>query len=406
MKLLIGVDLHDDYNSLTAFTQFARENEHDLMLLLGDLTGTAIEPSEVKGFNELRTKVANFLGYEVERRNKLYNLDLSYCESVRSFPIVAKELRKRNSTPGFLKRNLEDYVKAIDQVYSRMDRKYETIRRAVDGFNCLTVPGNHDCKLDNTAMSDINMHLKCKEINGLKIAGYGGAASLDYDNPATVSYGILMFSPMFPIEICAPFEERIERSIAGQIDRLVSEPADFFRKKKPDIVLLHNPLYSIGDLIPARDEEGKPVLDEKGNPVAQPTGSKALLEYAREGTSKLFVSGHIHENPLMASERADTDEITFFTVMNPSALGETDKRKKIQLGESPLNQNAIVRPSVMDDVWGGRFMEVEVDDEGNFVSGKAYQLINPKNPRDVYVIASYYKDNNEIKEIKLAIENF
>ncbi|MFH1637407.1 MAG: hypothetical protein ABIB71_03210 [Candidatus Woesearchaeota archaeon] len=398
MRILVGTDMHEDWDSLKAYTSFGRHREHDCFILLGDLGNGALEGKDLENFHKKKRAVANYLYRDVQRRDWLYGLGLSYYQMERSLPIVARDLSKRRATPKLLKAELEQYLLAIDLAYNNMLDKYVKVRYHIEGLDAITIPGNHDTDFSTTMLEDIDLHLKSKEINGLKIAGYGGAAAVDYSSQ---EFAIPMTIYNFPLEISAGFEERVERDSNDNIGRIVSEAGEHFRKEKPDIALLHNPVYGIGDRVLQRDNEGKPMQDKEGNLLTEHSGSRGLLDYALDGISKLIISGHIHESPEVRAIEARNGNIV--TVINPGPLGETERRKYIKVqGTQTLTQDKILTPTLDDNIWGGRFMELNLDEERNFKSGRLYQIMDTKDPKDVYIIASYYLDGKNIKEMKLA----
>lgn len=403
MTLLIGLDLHEDWDSLNVFNFFAKHTKPELVILLGDLTDKALDnEKELIDFHTKKAKVEYFLRNEIAKRNWLYKFDLSNFQMEKALPIVARDMAKRRQTPRDVKYALQDYLDVVDKTYTNLLYKYKRIgdKLGTSNIEWLTLPGNHDLDLSTTALKDQDMHLKAKEVNGLKIAGYGGSAALDYSMTQKVSYALPMFAPHFPIELTVGFEEKIEKGLDNVIEKITSEASEHFKKEKPDIILLHNPIYGSGDAVMARDEEGNPTKDKDGNILAEHSGSKALLNYAMEGHSKIIISGHIHESPIVQAVESENGNI--FTVINPGPLGETKRRKNIPVEGTNLNQSQLLAPSVNDNIWGGRFMEINLDEEGNFKTGRLYQIMNPENLRDIHIIASYYKDEKIIKEMKVS----
>ena len=77
-----------------------------------------------------------------------------------------------------------------------MQKKYARLARLFEAADCkqiVTIPGNYDMDLSQTALSAWNLHEKMLSVNGVSIAGYGGAPVFTPGVPEnlTVAYVIL-----------------------------------------------------------------------------------------------------------------------------------------------------------------------------------------------------------------------
>jgi len=143
-----------------------------------------------------------------------------------------------------------------------MKDKYQILKDLVEKYakaEVMFVPGNYDMDLQYTALYPYDLHKKCRDINGMKFCGYGGA-------PIATSGIPEMVSVMF-----------YEYSVAG---KLHSEPYEFFREHKPDVLMLHNPAYATLDKIPSFG----------------PVGSIGIRQYLDEYDPRLVLSGHVHSD--------------------------------------------------------------------------------------------------------------
>jgi len=142
--------------------------------------------------------------------------------------------------------------------------------------------------LNATALEDWNLHLKTLFFEDLKISGYGGAA---------------VATPGVPDHLNVPFNEKVEEG------KLTSEPYDFFRHEKPDILLIHQPPYGVMDTI-----------DRHGN-----VGSVGIRQFIDESAPKIVFCGHIHE-----AWGCRHHQGTFY--LNPSNFGRFVEVNRVKKG--------------------------------------------------------------------------
>ena len=123
----------------------------------------------------------------------------------------------------------------------------------------ITIPGNYDMDLTETALAPWNLHLQTRIINGITFAGYGGSP---------------VFTPGIPDNLRVAYNE------LRQEGRLMSEPYDFFTKSKPDVILLHQPAYGYLDKLATYGS----------------IGSIGVRDYVECSNVRLVLSGHMHED--------------------------------------------------------------------------------------------------------------
>ena len=136
--------------------------------------------------------------------------------------------------------------------------RLEAIFRNYPEKTVYALPGNYDMDLARTALKDRNLHLAHIDVQGWKIAGYGGAG---------------VNTPGMPDHLQVPF---IEQSTP---ERTRSEALDFFRNTRPDMLVLHQPPYGYLDRVPGQ-----------GN-----TGSPGIRTYVDEAGVRVVLSGHNHD---------------------------------------------------------------------------------------------------------------
>ncbi len=166
--------------------------------------------------------------------------------------------RLNNGLPNSMKSEAEEYLKLSDRALSVMKEKYkkmETLFSMVRKAPIIVLPGNYDMDLADTALSDRQIHKKIIEIEGLKIAGYGGANMRTAGIP---EHGMVKFR---------------------ESDSF-SEPYDFFSRTKPDILVCHQPPYGHLDHIASFGS----------------IGSFGIARAIEETNPLIVLSGHIHEN--------------------------------------------------------------------------------------------------------------
>ena len=178
-----------------------------------------------------------------------------------------------------LKSKAEEYLRLSDRALDVMKEKYkkmETMFSMVRKAPIIVLPGNYDMDLSLTSLSGREIHKKVIEIEGLKIAGYGGANMRTAGIP----------------------EQGMTKFIESQSN---SEPYDFFSQSKPDILVCHQPPYGHLDHVASFGS----------------VGSLGIARAIEETHPLIVLSGHIHEN-----FGCQYDNKTFY--INPSNFGAVE----------------------------------------------------------------------------------
>ncbi|MGC8579705.1 MAG: metallophosphoesterase family protein [bacterium] len=185
----------------------------------------------------------------------------------------------KKTIPDDLRLRAEEYLKLSERGLNVLKEKYkkmESIFSMVRKAPIIVLPGNYDMDLSLTALAERQIHKKVYEIEGLRIAGYGGA---NMRTPGIPEQGMIKF---------------IESAN-------YSEPYEFFSRTKPDIIVCHQPSYGHLDKVASIGS----------------VGSFGIAKAIEEIKPILVLSGHIHEN--FGCEYSNN---TFY--INPSNFGAVE----------------------------------------------------------------------------------
>jgi len=265
MRIIYLTDIHGAFNRIY---EFLLESVADLYIISGDLIDipfynidTAINYHELQTyFNGLRRK---------EGKTAMILEDF------------VDELIDDPRTPAEMQEKAYSYQQYTIRARRVMQQKYKVLENILSiktNSRIYVLPGNYDMNLRFTALHERDLHMQWHEIDGIKIAGYGGAD---------------IWSAGIP-------ERYIIRYQAGiNIPDRSNEMYSFFKAVKPDIIVSHQPAHGIHDR-----------LSWKG-----PSGSPALRSYCDSSNVRLCLTGHIHEDwGVVLSEHT--------AFLNPSNFGE------------------------------------------------------------------------------------
>ncbi len=185
----------------------------------------------------------------------------------------------KDGLDGELKPKAEEYIRLSERAINVMQEKYkrmESVFSMIKKAPIIVLPGNYDMDLTFTAMAHRQIHKKVVEIEGLKIAGYGGA------NARTAG---------------VPEKKKVRFLETADY----SEPYDFFTGVKPDIIVCHQPPYGHFDRIASFGS----------------TGSLGIEKAINEINPLMVLSGHVHED-----YGCEYNSSTYF--INPSNFGAVE----------------------------------------------------------------------------------
>lgn len=246
MEILYLTDVHDNLKGLRCIV---KKTKADLYVFSGDLIYKAFcTENKLYRYLELQDEFQNFLAKE-----KLEMTPFELSVQIMEFPEkYGKEWEEK----------ADSYRILFKQAAENMKNRYQIIHDLVCKYAnapVMFLPGNYDMDLQYTALYKLDMHKKCKTIDGVKFAGYGGAP---------------VFTPGIPQKISVVFDEYREK------DKLFSEPYNFFSHCDPHILLIHNPAYGTLDKIQGRGHHG----------------SWGIRNFIDEYSPKVVLSGHVHED--------------------------------------------------------------------------------------------------------------
>lgn len=233
-----------------------------------------------------------------------------------------------------------EYMALCHKAQKEMLKQYETLSSILEGYPGLLIrvlPGNYDMDLRQTPLHRWNLHLEVLEVGGLTVAGYGGAKVL--------THGI-------PNHLQVPFREEIRGGV------IVSEPLEFFRATRPQVLVVHQPPWGILDQLQG----------------VGPTGSLGIRQYIDEGNPKVVLCGHLHSN-------WGVKKVGSTWCVNPSNFGNTMEANRVRRG--------------------GYFLDLGIDDRG-----PKWAMIRRLTRSGFEDIAYYKQEGNRIQEVILDEKGF
>lgn len=265
MKLIYAADIHGGFERVKTLLY---ETDADAYILSGDLIdipfyhmGMAIR------YHDLQT-------YFHGLRGRMEMTGTCIDDFV-------EELLKRPEIPEGGQRQGLMYQQYTVRARRVMQQKYKVLENIISlkqNPRVFCLPGNYDMDLKYTSLHERDLHLHRRQLDGLRIAGYGGADVWTSGIP----------------------ERYIVKYRAGiGVDEKENEMYRFFKAVKPDIVVTHQPPHGIHD----------------GVLSTGPSGSPTLRSFCDNHPVILSLSGHIH-----AACGFQVVENTVF--LNPSNFGE------------------------------------------------------------------------------------
>jgi Icc-related predicted phosphoesterase len=259
-----------------------------------------------------------------------------------------------------------EYLRLCKQAEAYLQKSYQKLEGIClnrPDKNVYVLPGNYDLDLSHTDLEARNLHLKCIVAGDLRIAGYGGA------NVET---------PGIPDHLQVPFREQVTNQ------GLVSEAREFFRKTRPDVLVLHQPPYGHLDNLPGHGHAGSP----------------GIRDYLDEAKVKIVASGHHHDH-----WGAEFVSGTWF--FNPSNFGRTIEISQVRNGGSFLDlildgkalKSALIRQLDKGKLWdvvdyreSSEGMDSVILDEERYarLGGKAPRFQHIRPVRQLQRIKSFF----------------
>ncbi len=286
MKIIYLTDIHGSFSNVATLLF---ETVADVYIVSGDLIDLPFYSIETSiHYYDLQTF------FNGARRNMGMNgvMMEDFVDKLMEMPNTSDEIQDMGSK----------YQQLTIRARRVMQQKYKVLENILStktSARIFSIPGNYDMDLKFTSLHERDLHLRWYMINGLKIAGYGGAAIW--------TTGI-------------PQKYVIEYNAGIGVDDKKNEMYVFFKAIKPDIIVTHQPAQGVLDRHIARGLMGSP----------------ALRTFCDNNPVKLCLTGHMHNDWGLRYV-----ENTIY--MNPSNFGEVTSTE-----DEPRE--------------GGFFFEIEIDE--------------------------------------------
>jgi Icc-related predicted phosphoesterase len=265
MKIIYLTDIHGDFEKLK---NLLSETLADVYIIAGDLIDIPFYSMDTSMlYHELQSF---FHGLRI-RMGSENTLIEDFVDELLESPDATEEIQEKGT-------QFQEYTIRARRVMQQKYKVLENIISAKRNSNVLCLPGNYDMDLKYTSLHDNDLHLHWRQIDDMKICGYGGA---DVRTPGIPERYIVKY-----------------QAGMGKNEKQ-NEMYQFFRAVKPNIIVAHQPAYGVHDRMAA----------------GGPFGSPSLRSYCDNNAVSLCLTGHIH-NAWGAKEVEST------LYLNPSNFGE------------------------------------------------------------------------------------
>jgi len=340
-RLFVAGDVHDDRESLKAFTNYAQSQEADSILFCGDFS---LRPYTAASLQDLLKSKKNAPYIEAlskwewlhggDGRTTYERISAELLEREKNLiPTPSTEFKE----PAFLFRpfsEMADVKIFIDSKRQHNETIIKDMKSILDSSEIPyhVIPGNYDPDISDV-FGENDLHGRTINHNGINIFGYGGADAYPEQIQLMVNLGeIVNFNH--------------------------NELYGLLKTGNPDIAIIHNPPKGLCD-----------DLFDGSN-----VGTPATTRYIHEESPKLVLSGHIHEagplgnNPhgvkgLASYENPNNGRKTI--VVNPGNLG------RFELLKFPSLETEMNFPF-------GTFSRIDIEDDGTPIRLHQYSLTGPE----------------------------
>ncbi len=396
MKILYVTDLHNEFDKFRIILEYAQKSRPDLLVTSGDLIdfafmkyekGRMTPLSRLYPFEAHQQMAEILMQYTQQTEPRL--VKLSPLERIRTLPIVAEKIidNPLEGIPEGLEELAERYLSSLDWAEGNMDIQYDLLQSLLkeSGIKSKVIPGNYDKDLQETSLSEEDLHKKVMEHKNIKIAGFGGANDFLYGD---------IIPPGIPVEITIPFNE-----YKDPLGRTISEIFNYMIKEKPDIAFTHIPPKGLTDFVfdnshlqilinkgilskHSSQEEIQHALEDPNIRSMFEKGSPGLRSYIEQGHTKLLCCGHIHGG--VGVQKIDTQK-------GPVLIFNGGSLKKGYFGEITLNDET------------GEVEKIELYQIKSKLIALSDEDFNPKLDVDnIQLLMQYFLDEEgELKKIKL-----
>jgi len=265
MKIIYAADIHGAFERVKMLLS---ETMADVYIIAGDLIdipfynmNTAINYHELQSY---------FHGLRI-RKNKGFMTIEDFVDELLDQPNIPADIEEKGA-------KYQQYTIRARRVLQQKYKVLENVFSTKQKTQIFTLPGNYDMDLKYTSLHERDLHLHWHDMQGLKIAGYGGA---DIWTPGIPERYVVHYQGSMPLE-------------GGR-----NEMYNFMKAVKPDIIVSHQPAHGIFDRV-----------NQFGT-----SGSPALRHYCDNNPVLMCLTGHVHMDwGLQISENT--------IYLNPSNFGE------------------------------------------------------------------------------------
>ncbi|MBW2648627.1 MAG: metallophosphoesterase, partial [Deltaproteobacteria bacterium] len=265
MRLIYAADIHGAFERVKVLLS---ETVADLYIIAGDLIdipfytmNTAINYHELQSF---------FHGLRFRMKKGEMKID-DFVDELLDMPDTSEEIEEKGS-------KYQQYTIRARRVLQQKYKVLENIMAIKQTTPVFSLPGNYDMDLKYTSLHERDLHLHWHNVQGLKIAGYGGAD---------------IWTPGIPERYVVNY--RNDNSPEGNRKEMIT----FFKAVNPDVIVTHQPAHGIHDHVLQFG----------------PSGSPTLRSFCDNNPVLACLTGHVH-----ADWGFQISEKTVY--LNPSNFGE------------------------------------------------------------------------------------
>jgi len=215
MRLTYATDIHGAFERVKTLLS---ETVADLYIIARDLIdipfytmNTAINYHELQSF---------FHGLRFRMKKEEMKID-DFVDELVDMPDTSKEIEEKGS-------KYQQYTIRARRVLQQKYKVLENIMAITQTTPVFSLPGNYDMNLKYTSLHERDLHLHWHNVQGLKIAGYGGAN---------------IWTPGIPERYVVDYQDN--SGAGGKRNEMIT----FFKAVNPDVIVTHQPAHGIHDRV-------------------------------------------------------------------------------------------------------------------------------------------------------------
>lgn len=163
MKLIYAADIH---GALEKTKILLHETVADAYIISGDLIDIPFYSMETAiRYHEIQSYIHGLRG----RMGKTDMIIEDFVDELLEIPDIPEEMQRQGTT-------YQEYTIRARRVMQQKYKVLENIISLKPNSRVFCLPGNYDMDLRYTSLHEHDLHLHWHQLNGLRIAGYGGAA--------------------------------------------------------------------------------------------------------------------------------------------------------------------------------------------------------------------------------------